>query len=799
MIDSHSMKVLEFEAIREMLASQATSSPAKELAHGLLPSTDLKEVGRSLEETEEMRQVMTSAGDLPLTGLIDIQPHLDRALLEGAALSAIELKEVREVLRVASQLRSYFQLYSSGFPLLQVYSFSIHPQFHLEARITDCIGDEGEILDSASPRLKKIRQDAFALREKIREKLQAVLVSPQYQKVIAEPLITLRNDRYVIPVKPNFKPALRGFIQDQSASGQTLFLEPLSLVDDNNRLKRLSLEEEEEIRRILRDLTGELREKAPEIGPAVEGMIRLDLLCAKARLAERMRAKKPILREDGPLQLLQARHPLLIKKMEGKAEGPGVVPIDLCIGDPYRVLVITGPNMGGKTVALKTAGLLSLMAMAGLHIPASADSQLPLFSQVFADIGEEQDIEESLSTFSSHISQIAKILREADHRSLVFLDELGSGTDPEEGSALGIAVLEELYQRGGMALATTHQDAIKAHAYSHPGMENASVEFDLDTLRPLYKLNIGIPGRSFALDIAQQLGVGAEVIDFARKLLKSEVVAWDSMLKRIQEDQASIDQSKRKAEEETAKASRLKEECEKLLREARDKRRAIEEEVQDKMNGLLAQARRQIEGVIRELRTKGASRESIKEGQQTLAALACEVEQARSGEPEDRVEADAGSQEGLSLVKGQRVRVKGIRQEGVILAEVNEQGMVEVQIKVGKLRVPTSELEAASAPGSCPSFPVLLHWGEGGGGAQIRAELNLIGKRREEAISAAERYLDEAFLAGLKEVRLIHGKGTGILRKGIEEMLKGHPMVEEFHLASFHEGGAGATIVKMKP
>ncbi len=792
------MKVLEFEAVREMLISQARSSPGKKLSSRLLPSTDFPEVRRSLEETDQMRQLIGSAGDLPLEGLKDIQPYLDRSLLEGATLSASELREVGEVLRVADRLCSYFKPQSSTFPLLQGYFSPIIPQPELEDNIARCIDEEGEILDGASSRLKRLRRDAFLLRDKIREKLQGILLSPLHQGVIADSLITLRNDRYVIPVKPNFKTALRGFIQDQSASGQTLFVEPLSLVDDNNRLKRLRLEAEEEIRRILQDLTGELKSKSPEIQRGVEAMAFLDLLCAKARLAERMKAQKPLLGEKGSLRLLQARHPLLIKKMEGKVQGlgekEGVVPIDVLMGDRYRILIITGPNMGGKTVALKTVGLLSVMALAGLHIPASADSELPFFSQIFADIGEEQDIEQSLSTFSSHISQVAKILREAGSQSLVLLDELGSGTDPHEGSALGVAILEELYKRGGMVVATSHQDAIKAYAYSHPGMENASVEFNLDTLRPSYRLSIGLPGHSFALDIAEQLGVDAEVIRSARRLLSSEIVDWEAMVRRIREDRLLIEEHKRRAEEEAHETSRAREEVERLLRQAQEKKRTIDEEGKRRIETLVAEARRRIEGVIREIRTQDASRNSIREGRQVLCALA---QEAPFGEAESVESGEEKARPDYPLSKGQKVRIRGLRQEGILLGEEDGQGMVEVQARMGKIQVPYSEIEPAAETGRSPLRPVSLHW-EAAVADSVQTELNLIGKRREEAVSLAEKYLDDAALAGLKEVRLIHGKGAGILRKGIEEMLSHHPMVEAFHLASFHEGGAGATIVKLK-
>jgi DNA mismatch repair protein MutS2 len=384
---------------------------------------------------------------------------------------------------------------------------------------------------------------------------------------------------------------------------------------------------------------------------------------------------------------------------------------------------------------------------------------------------------------------------------LVLLDELGSGTDPLEGSALGIAVLEELCRRGTITLATTHQDAIKAHAYSHPAMENASVEFDLDTLRPRYKLHIGIPGRSYALDIALQLGISEEIIVSARGRMNSEVIAWEAMLKQIQESGLLVEESKRRAEEEANQASLLRREYEALLAEARGEKKAIEEEGKRRIEDLLAQGRRQIEAAIRELRVKEASRESIREGHRILAGLAEEADQVQSDERGRRAEEVVGSLEGISWTKGQRVWVRGLRQEGVLLQDVDDQGMVEVQIKVGKLRVSSTELEPAPMPirkDASASVP-LFHHGRGTETpVEIPAELNLIGSRREEAIAAAEKYLDVAFLAGLKEVRIIHGKGAGILRKGIEEMLSTHPMVEDFHLAPIQQGGAGATIVQIR-
>jgi len=800
MIDPHTLSVLEFDAIRQMLADEAHSAAARDLALNLLPGSGMQEIDLWLEETAEMRKMMASAGRPPLQGLLDIRPHLRRAQVLGAMLSGCELKEVERVLSVTERLRSYFQPLSSACPLLGSYFRSLRPQPQLRDRIASSIGEEGEVLDSATPRLRRLRREAIELREKIREKLQSMTHSPAYRGVIVEPLVTIRNERYVIPVRPGFKSVLKGFIQDQSASGQTLFVEPLAVVEDNNHLKLLRLAEEEEIRKVLSELTQKVREKGEEIGTSVEAMVQLDFLLAKAALAERMGAQRPLIRENGALRLIRARHPLLIRKAEGRAGEANrkeeVVPIELVLPDSCRIMVITGPNMGGKTVALKTAGLLCLMAMSGLHIPASADSELPLFSDIFADIGEEQNIEQSLSTFSSHILQVVKVLKEADSRSLVLLDELGSGTDPQEGSALGIAILEELYQRGATVLVTTHQEAIKAHAYSHPGMTNAAVEFDLDTLRPLYKLNIGVPGRSLALEVARVLGVPASVIAKARSLMGTQVVAWDSLLERIQEELLSVAEKRRQTEQEAQQASHLRMELERQLEEIRQERRIADREVRSRLELVLSRAQREIERIVRELRAEAASSESIKKSREALVALRSELipEPRASREAEER-----GEKQAHRWAKGDLVWIKGLRQEGMVTALPDSEGLLEVQVRYAKMRLSDQEVEPIGTTERGRGEQVRVIGSDLVGQEEIGAELILVGKRREEAIREAERYLDRAALAGLKEVRIVHGKGTGILRRGIEEMLRSHPLVEEFHLASFDEGGAGATIVTIKP
>jgi len=515
----------------------------------------------------------------------------------------------------------------------------------------------------------------------------------------------------------------------------------------------------------------------------VQALAALDLLLAKARLAARWGAARPALAADGRLILRGARHPLLLE--QAPPSGAPIVPIDLEVGGRFRVLIITGPNTGGKTVALKTAGLLTLMALAGLHVPASPDSAVPVFDALFADIGDEQSIAQNLSTFSSHIGQIARILTQATARSLVLLDELGAGTDPAEGAALGVAVLEALLQQGPGVVATTHLEAVKVHAARTPGMENASVEFDLETLRPLYRLHLGVPGRSFALEIASRLGVPTPIVARAREILGPAALSARDLLAGLAGDRQAAEAARREAESLLAEAAEARERYQTLWSELQREAAALRRQARSDAEAAVAAARREAEQLVARLRSAGADREAIKAFQQDLADLARGVGERVAPSPE-------ASPAPPDLRPGQPVHLRAYRQRGTILEEVAADGTVAVQLPVGKVRVLASQVHPAVPEAEPAAVAATVPAVE-----ELPLELNLLGARVEEAVSRAEQYLDDAFLAGAPRVRIVHGKGTGALRRAIAELLRAHPLVEHFSLAEASEGGSGATVVEL--
>lgn len=820
-MDEQFLTILEFPAIQRMLAEEAASAFGREAALALQPFSTLEEAMASLEETSEARDLLMKEAP-SFHGIFDVRKNLDRAKREGSALEPQELLELASTLAAASRLRSSVQRFTPSHPHLTEKALRLIPLEDLVGAITSSIVEGGYVVDGASKPLRLVRQEMTRLRGIIQDRLQAILSAPAFQSAIAEPIITLRNDRYVIPVKSNFRAFLKGIVQDQSQSGATLFIEPENIVELNNRLRKAQLEEEKEVRKVLMALTEKVRLKASAIEGTLIALAELDLLFAKARLAERWKAGRPKLVPDGELVLLQARHPLLL---EGQQRGVGVkgwglepgiergeqtltfkpyplnpavmevVPIDVRCGGILRALLITGPNTGGKTVALKTVGLLSLMAFSGLHIPASPDSQIPFFEGIYADIGDEQSIEQSLSTFSSHMSRIVKIVERAGKGSLVLLDELGAGTDPAEGAALGIAVLEGLLAQGALVVATTHLDAVKVYAASHPEMENACVEFDLDSLRPLYKLSSGFAGRSYAVEIAQRLGLPDPLVRRARELLGKEGGGAASLLERLRQREVALRAEQVSLERERREAARLHVERAEALRKLEIEAAFWRERARVELQGLVASARKEAERLLQELRRKGGSREVIREVRERLEAL-----QAPPPFPTWMKEAILPEARG-PLQPGQRVFVKDLAREGFIVEGPGpQQGMVEVQLPLGRVRVRREALvplldpqgskgESPPWPAFSPSFVSLR--------GDLSPELNLIGMAVEEAVRTAERYLDDAFLAGLRRVRIIHGKGTGRLRQAVEKMLRAHPLVEAFHMASFDEGGAGATVVEL--
>jgi len=788
-MDAHSLRVLEYPELLDLLAAEASSVLGRQRSAALVPSPDVHLVSRRLAETREWRDLLRQGPVPALERAADIRGSLGRAAVAGTRLPPQELIAVANTLEAAHQLRRHLHGAPLPLPELRRIAAGLMPPLDLLGEIRRCIGPDGAVADAATPVLLRLRAEIRHSREAARESLQAMLRSPQLQPILAEPVLTLRNDRYVIPVTPAYRAVLQGIVQDQSASGQTLFLEPLSVVELNNAIRRLEREAEAEVDRILGALTASVRAAGETIASTVEALADLDLILAKARLADRWRCGEPRIVMEGALRLLQVRHPLLLAARGTQGEGE-VVPIDVTVGPEASVLVITGPNTGGKTVTLKTVGLAVLMTQAGLHIPASPDSQVPIYEAVYADIGDEQSIAQNLSTFSAHVSRLRTILSQAGSKSLVLLDEVGAGTDPGEGSALGNAVLEALAGRGCHVLATTHLDAIKAFAAQDPRMVNAAVEFDLDRLQPLYKLHIGLPGRSFAIDIACRLGIPPTIIQRSRELLGDSGAEVAALLNRLhaQEQRRIADVAEAAREREAAATAR--QEAERLAACLRDQVGAIRLQAKRLVAGIAGEARRRAEAAVAGLARGG----SIREAREALRELSPLAEAHLAELPGGDLGPD--SQAPLSSVeRGQRVFVRHLGQTGTVLSRVG-QGLVEVQLPVGKTRVPLSALSPA-APGVSSRAPEGGVTWTAGAGDQLGPEINVIGCTVEEATARVQRYLEDAALGGLDRVRIIHGKGTGRLRRGLSEFLRTHPLVAGFHLASFEEGGAGATIVDL--
>jgi len=780
-MDARSLRMLEFPKIQERLAVLTTFPPGRELAEALWPSTDLEEVTAWQQETTEARTLLEE-GEGPLRGAKDIREPVRRAA-KGGRLDPAELLDIRDTLRVARVVKGYLQARAFRAPSLAAIAAGILPFEEVEGAIQRAIGEDASILDSASERLARLRQEQRGVHNRIKEKLEEILRSPSYAPMLQEPLITVRGQRYVVPVKAEFKGRFPGILHDQSSSGATVFMEPLAIVPLGNRLRELEGEEQEEIARILRALSRMIGERAGGILENVAILGRLDFVFAKARLSLEVDGVSPRLNDRGLLVLRKARHPLL----QPPPDWPGrVVPIDVELGDSFTTLVITGPNTGGKTVTLKTIGLLTLMAQAGLHIPADEGSEVCVFPQVFADIGDEQSIEQNLSTFSSHMGNIVEILRNLRGMALVLLDEVGAGTDPTEGAALARALIEHLHTRGVRTAVTTHYNDLKLLASEIPGVENASVEFDPETLRPTFRLLIGVPGRSNAFIIASRLGLPPSIIERGRSYLRREEVALDRLLAEIERDRQLIAREREEAGRAYQEAERLRRQYEQALRGLEEEKRRILASVQEEGERLLRQAMEQVEQLLQKIREEATER-AVHRAREQLRALRLEWEERGkllapepTGEPVQEVHV------------GEVVYVTSLGQVGVVAAPP-ARNEVEVQVGAVKARVPLENLRRVKGKAVGERHALLREELP----PPVPASLDVRGRTAEEALLELDRYLDQAFLAGIPRVTIIHGKGTGALRRAVHRFLSDHPHVRAFRLGEAGEGGSGATVVEL--
>jgi DNA mismatch repair protein MutS2 len=811
-----SILTLEYPKIMEKVAREAAFSASKELVKELQPTPNLEEARLRLAFTTEAYQLIELRNDAGVQAAHDIRPHVVRAALEGV-LSPHDLLEILATVQSAIHVaRLTGKLDLENFPLLHKLGADIPQRPHLVRRIEETISQEGEVLDTASPALRKLRFDIRGANQRLQDRLRTLV--HEFGNALQEPIVTIRSDRYVIPVKAESRGQVRGIVHDQSASGATVFIEPMVVVELNNKLRQLQIEERQEVERILRQLSLEVGNEKDALNLDVELLAEFDLHLAKARYGRMMRCTEPRLNDAGFINLRNARHPLLTGK---------VVPINFHLGHEFFIVVITGPNTGGKTVALKTVGLLTLMAQAGLHIPADEYSEIAIFEEIFADIGDEQSIEQSLSTFSSHLNHIVEILRRIEEeiqretpgirgkmsetlvpktesrrlRALVLLDELGAGTDPSEGSALARAILTFLLERHVTTVATTHYSELKAFAHEQPGVVNASVEFDIETLSPTYRLSIGLPGRSNALAIANRLGLDERIVERAREFLGSAGVRMENLLEGLQSERKAL-------EDERFHLNMERVEAEYQRKQLEQDRYKLEEQQAQILNEARSQAQRELEEVQRMLAKikidvshSGMTREQLGEARQQVREFAEKVRPVSTPlRPVKKADTDETVAEG-PLQIGDTVRVLSFGQNADLLGLSADRSEAEVQMgalrfrvsvdnieRLSKRQVPIQERTQTQPAVVLPRYEDL---------PEVATQLDIRGSHVEEALEELDGYLNDAVMTGISTVRIVHGKGTGALRAAVREQLAHHPLVKSFTSPPPQEGGEGVTIVKL--
>ena len=785
-MENRVLKTLEFDKIREMAATHCTSFAGRSYMEKLVPVSDFDEVVKLLEETDEGLSILRVRGNVPMGGVSDIRPHAKRAQM-GGMLSAYELMETANTIRASRNLRQFiegivadedieiphFIAKKDGIPVLT----------GLEHEINACIDDNAHVVDSATGTLRTIRQGLRIQEGRVREKLESYTRGKNASKMLSDAIVTIRNDRYVIPVKSEYRSHYRGVIHDMSSSGQTLFIEPDAVVQANNEIRRLKLQEQEEIEKILIDLSAKVQEVAHDLFTLVAILSEIDVILAKAKFGIAHKCTKPEVNNKGYIRLTKARHPLLSIEE--------AVANTIEFGEDITTIVITGPNTGGKTVTLKTVGLCTLMAQAGLPIPALDGSEVAVFDSVYADIGDEQSIEQSLSTFSSHMVNIVDILKKYDDRSLIIFDELGSGTDPQEGAALAISILDEVHGHGARVMATTHYPELKAYGYNRPGVANASVEFDVDTLSPTYRLLIGVPGRSNAFEISKRLGLQDRVIERAKKFTGTDRGEVDSMILSLETSRVQSEKDAEETHEILLETDRLKRELEEKLAAFDNMKERMEEKAKEKAKKIIQDAKRESEAVISDLRAMrlnvGAN---IKEHE--LIEARKRLEGAAPAEASKKViKAKAAPR---ALQKGDEVKVLSYGQKGTLIDKISDNEWI-VQIGILKMKLDQSGLEYVKPEKEKLSY---ISTSVKGRDSNVKLELDLRGERYEDAIIRTEKYLDDAILSNYHQVSIIHGKGTGALRQGIQQYLKNHRRVKTYRFGESGEGGHGVTVVELK-
>lgn len=786
-----SLNILELPTVLEMLAAEAVTDGGREACFKLRPSADRLEVKNRLAETSAAKEMMVVRGSPSLSGIKDIRPSLSRADL-GGSLNTIELLNIARVLQCARLVKGYTSDDKLGKSCIDHLFAALHANRFLEEKITGSIVGEDEIADSASSELANIRRKIRAASARVRDCLQKIISSPSYAKVLQEPIITMRSDRFVVPVKAECKGAIPGLVHDISASGATLFIEPMAAVKANNELRELAAKEKTEIERILAELSADCAAHAEDIASDYSYLITLDGIFARAKLSYKLNGIEPELREKGVV-LRRARHPLLPKDK--------AVPISLELGEDFDTLIITGPNTGGKTVTLKTIGLLNVMAQCGLHIPADDGSGVPVYRHVLADIGDEQSIEQNLSTFSAHMTNIVHILGECDADSLLLFDELGAGTDPTEGAALAIAVIEHARKMGADVAATTHYAELKVYATNENGIQNASCEFDVETLSPTYRLLVGVPGKSNAFAISERLGLSKDIIDDAKARIGVQNASFEATIEKLEQTRALLERDRaettkklREAEESAKKAAFLRAELSVKLEKADEKARRDAERI-------ISDARRTAEDTFAEL---DEMRRKMNDDEQTQ-----EINRARSelrrklNESQGKLKAKAPEQpkeekkSARDVRAGDTVEIKsmGVKAEVV---DVNPDGSLNLRAGIMNVKLKPDDVYLIEGHAAKQKKQSVTLAGSTAPRAAVSPEIDLRGMESIEAVNAAEQYIDSAVMGKLKTVTIIHGKGTGALRAAVQQMLKRNKAVKSYRLGRFGEGESGVTIVELK-
>ncbi|MBQ8804388.1 MAG: endonuclease MutS2 [Tyzzerella sp.] len=783
---------LEYDKIINLLVEQASSESGKRRCQELAPMTDLEEINTAEEQTAAAFTRIVKKGRLSFSGCYPVEASMKR-LEVGAALSAPELLRICKLAETANRAKAYgrHDTVDELADCLDVYFEQLSPLTPLSMEIRRCILSEDEISDDASSNLRHIRKSIDSINEKVHSTLNS-LVNGSLRSYLQDAIITMRGDRYCIPVKAEYRSQVNGMIHDQSSTGSTLFIEPMAVVKLNNDLKELYGKEQEEIQVILARLSVDVAEHIEEIRTNYNVLSELDFIFAKGSLALAMNASKPVFNKNGYIHIREGRHPLLDKKK--------VVPITITLGGDFDLLIVTGPNTGGKTVSLKTVGLFTLMGQAGLHIPALDRSELAVFESVYADIGDEQSIEQSLSTFSSHMTNIVSFLQDVDENSLVLFDELGAGTDPTEGAALAIAILSHLHERGIRTMATTHYSELKVFALSTPGVENACCEFDIETLRPTYHLLIGIPGKSNAFAISSKLGLPDYIIESAKNHLSEQDESFEDLL-------SDLESNRRIIEKERAEIASYKREIEKLKREFHDKQQKLEE----RKEKIIAEANAKANTILRE--AKEVADETIKELNKAKSSNVSAAELEKQREKLRQKMAKTQNNVKLELKKprkqhkpsdfrlGESVKVHSLNLTGTVSSLPDAKGNLFVQMGILRSQIHISDLEIIEEPMTLTEKQrqrTSTGKMKMGKSMSVSPEINLLGKTVDEAIAELDKYLDDAYLAHLSPVRIVHGKGTGALRAGVHNYLKRLKYVKSYRLGAFGEGDAGVTIVEFK-